>query len=228
MEVIEQEDILDIDIVKASLPSKVRHLVTPELIDRLNQLQDPNVAPLVRQGFINYSDALRETSRVKIEDYVNAVTYVTFKSMGLSNLDAYIKTFPDRVNRLYSEGKERSDICQYSSAYSSNKLVQDILQKNMIAFHVRYQDARDRAMNILMDLALYSKSDKVRCDACNNILSHTEPPKDSPLLQVNIQKNTVINDLEATLNKFAKQQVLAVEQGASVNTCIDVPIEVAE
>lgn len=209
----------------AVTPKKSRALITQEFIDNLNGLSDPETAPMIRSKFMDCTSVLEE-GKYKLEDYKKAVEYAVFKSMGMSNYDAYCHAFPDRVARLQAIGKTHKDISSYVFAYNSGALVQAVLEKNKLSDYIKWGDARDIAMRKLLDIAMYGKSEKNQRDACDSILKYTQPPEDNKnSLQINIQKNTFVNDIEASLNAFAKAQKEAVDSGkVSLSNCIEAKI----
>ena len=86
--------------VKDSVPPHMRTSISQSLVDQLNNVAtDPIVAEDIRNNFISYSAIMKE-GRFKIEEYLNAVTYVSYKIMGNTNEEAYSKTFPNRYTKL--------------------------------------------------------------------------------------------------------------------------------
>ena len=213
--VVENE--ITMDELLAVTPKKSKALITQEFIDNLNGLSDPETAPMIRSKFMDCTSVLEE-GKYKLEDYKKAVEYAVFKSMGMSNYDAYCHAFPDRVARLQAMGKTHKDISSYVFAYNSGALVQAVLERNKLSDYIKWGDARD--------IAMYGKSEKNQRDACDSILKYTQPPEDSKnSLQINIQKNTFVNDIEASLNAFAKAQKEAVDSGkVSLLDCIEAKI----
>ena len=113
--------------VQRALPDTSKFTVTQQMVDHLNMIgQDPLLLENLRDNFVSYTSVLQD-GRYKAEDYVTAVTYCTFKLMGLSNQDAYMHTFPNRHATLVAAGKTKKEISAYVAAYSKGKLVQAIL-----------------------------------------------------------------------------------------------------
>ena len=80
---------LTVAIVAQALPQTLRSTVDQAFVDKINNIvSDPLVAEQVRENFISYSKVLQD-GKFKTEDYLHAVTYVSFKLMGLSNQDDY-------------------------------------------------------------------------------------------------------------------------------------------
>ena len=167
------ENKLTIEEVKAVVPANLKYSVNQELVDKLNTVStEPELANTIRENFISWNGVLRE-GKYKMEDYLNAVKYVSYKMMEYSNVDAYAKTFPQRFATLQAKGMTSKDISAYVAAYSKGKLVTSILEQSLIPFWLLNQDARQKALNTQVELMLYSKSDRVRVMAADSVLAHT-------------------------------------------------------
>jgi hypothetical protein len=205
------------DQVVAALPAHLKTAATQELTDLVNNIaNDPVVAEQVRNNFIGYTSVLRE-GRFKTEDYVHAVTYVSYKLMGYSNQDAYFKTFPKRHQDLLSKGTSTKDISSYVAAYAKGKMVNLIMEQSLVPSWVLNQDLYQKALNVQADLMANSASDKVRCDAANSILTHLSKPKENTNLQLNIgsQDSSGMTELKDALTKLAQQQQQLIQHGAT-------------
>ena len=203
---------LTIEEVKLAVPAKLKVAVTQDLVDKLNTASnDPILAKNIQDNFITYSMVLRE-GKYKIEDYFNAIKFCTYKIMGLSNTDAYKKTFPIRHQTMLARGATEKDISSFVAAYFRNHIVQSILEKTIIPFHILNQDARQEALNVQVQLMMTAKSEMVRMKAADSVLAHTEAPTATgPLLNVNINKSSAMEDLERTITDLARIQKQAIE-----------------
>ena len=128
------------DDVRQALPIHLKNAATKELVDALNNIPlDPEVADTIRDNFISYSKVLKE-GKYKIEDYMNAIAYVTFRMMGYNNQESYARTFPQRYNALVAQNKSSKDISSYVAMYNKNQLVQKIMEQSMIPVWLMNQD----------------------------------------------------------------------------------------
>lgn len=203
---------LTIEDVKRAVPAKLKVAINQDIVDKINNVsKDPELAKSIQDNFITYSLVLRE-GKYKVEDYLNAVTFCTYKVMGMSNVDAYIKTFPTRHQMLLARGATDKDISSFVANYFRNKMVQSILEKTIIPFHILNQDARQEALNVQVQLMMTAKSEMVRMKAADSVLAHTEAPTATgPLLNVNIGKSSAMEDLERTITDLARIQKQAIE-----------------
>jgi hypothetical protein len=207
---------LTLDQVQRALPPNLKTSATPALLDLINGISsDPIFAEQVRSNFISYTSVLRD-GKYKTEDYVNAVTYVSFKLLGHSNQDAYFKTFPVRHANLVAKGTSSKDIAAYVSAYNKGKLVNAIMEQTLVPSWVLNQHMYQEALNVQADLMINSHSDKVRCDAANSILTHLAKPKEAgPLINIDMRENSGMNELKDALAKMAAQQQGLIQAGMS-------------
>lgn len=204
---------LTVEIVKKVMPGRLRGAITQELIDKINTIStDPILTDEIKKNFLGYTGILQD-GKYKTEDYLNAVVYVSYKLMGYSNIDSYIKTFPQRYQVLVSKGLPQKDIAAYVTAYNRGKLVNKILEQTLVPTWVLNQDIYQKAINTQAAL-LNSKNEKVRFMAADSILTHlAKPEKAGPLVNIEMSQNTGIEDLRETLVKLAEVQQSLIKQG---------------
>ena len=200
---------------KATLPKAVRGNVSQEVMDKINQvLADPLMGDQLRENLLSYTGVMTN-GKFKMEDYLYAVKYVSHKLMGSSNFEAYIKTFPDRYQTLLTNGTQSKDIHSYVSAYNNNKLVNLIFEQTLVPTHVLNADVFQKAINVQADLMMNAKSEKVRCDAANSLLTQLKAPEVKKVeLDIGVKEDGSIAALRATTLELARQQRLMVESGA--------------
>ena len=205
---------LTIEQFKIALPDKVKKSVNQELIDAINNtLSDPEMFEAYRDNLLSYTKVMAD-GRFKIQNYVDAVRYVSFKLMGCTNIDAYVKTFPDKYARFVAQGVEPKDIASYVTAYNKSKLVNLIFEQTLIPSYVLNQDLYQKALNVQADLMVNAKSEKVRTDAANSLLSHLKMPETTKVeLEIGVREDSSIAMLRAATIELAKQQRDALQLG---------------
>ncbi len=153
--------------------------------------------------------------RFKIENYIEAVKYVSHKLLGCSNIDAYTKTFPVKYANFVSSGVSAKDIASYVTAYNKGKLVNMIMAQTMVPSYVLNQDLYQKALNIQAELMVSAHSEKVRCDAANSLLTHLKVPETTKIeLDIGVKEDSSITLLRATTLELSRMQRLAIEAGA--------------
>lgn len=206
------------EIIQA-LPPNLKSAVTDQFVDMVNDItQDQQAAEFIRENFITYTMVLKE-GRFKTEDYLNAVAYVSYKHMGLSNKEAFFKTFPQRQVALVAKGTSEKDIAAHVAGYHKGKLVNLIMEKSLVPTWVAYQDVYHKAIAVQADLMQNAQSEKVRSDAANSILTHLAKPKEAAaVVNVDLRENSGMKELVATLSQLATQQRAAIEGGLDAKT----------
>ena len=202
--------------VASIMPAKLKGSVTQTIVDNLNNIQENTyVAETIRNNFISYTGVLNE-GRFKIDDYLHAVKYVSFKLLGNSNQDAYIKTFPQRHAQLLAQGCTPKEISSYVVAYNKGKLVNLIMEQTLVPTWVLNADIHQKAINTLADIMISAKSDRTRVMAADSLLTHLAKPKEAgPLINIDMRENSGLNELKNSLAELASRQKKAIKNGVS-------------
>ena len=205
---------LTIDQFKQALPDKVKKSVSQELIDQVNTtLSEPELFESYRDNLLSYTRVMAD-GRFKVQEYVNAVRYVSHKLMGCTNIDAYTKTFPDKYQRFVAQGVAAKDIASYVTAYNKSKLVNLIFEQTLIPSYVLNQDLYQKALNVQAELMVTANSEKVRTDAANSLLTHLKmPEKQKVELEIGVKEDSSIAALRLATLELARQQRLSMEAG---------------
>jgi hypothetical protein len=205
---------LTVQQVATALPPNLKGAATQSLVDMINNVvSDPVIAEQIRENFLSYTAVLKD-GKFKTEDYLNAVAYVSFKLMGLSNQDAYFRTFPQRHAALVAKGTSSKDISAYVSAYNKGKLVNLILEQTLVPTWVLNADVYQKAINTQADLMINAQSELVRTQAANSILTHLAKPKAAgPLINLDMRENSGMNELRNVLTELATRQRDLIQNG---------------
>lgn len=208
-------DFLTEEQFKKVLPKQYKGSVNPQMIKTINKLiKNSDLRENYRDNLLSYTSVIAD-GRYKVTDYLNAVMYVSHKLLGSSNIDAYVKTFPDRYQRLMNLGKNADDIANFVSAYNKNQLVNKIFEQTRIPSHILNQDMYQQALNTQVELMMFAKSEKVRSDAANSILVHLKPPETTKIeLDIGLKEDKTISELNKTTLELVAQQRKMIEAGA--------------
>lgn len=209
---------------KALLPKQFKGTVTQEVMDEINNaLSDPIANEAFKENLLSYTGVMRD-GKFKIGDYLKAVKYVSFKLLGSSNIDAYLKTFPDRHQEFIKNNTSAKDMSSYVAMYNKNKLVNLIFEQTIIPFHVLNSDLYQKALNVQVELMCSTDpkvSPKVRSDAANSVLTHLKPPETTKIeLDIGIKSDSMIEQLRTTMAEFSAQQLKAITLGTQSVTDI--------
>lgn len=214
------------DLLRQALPRSQRSMVTPEIVNRFNEAASGEIADTLRDNFLGYMDVLQE-GKFKLDDYLNAVKYVSYKVMGKSNRTAYSLVFPDRYTRLMADPTLCNEIDSYVTAYNKGKLVNLILAQTMVPTHVLNQDMFQKALNVQMELALTAKSEMVRSQAASSILTILKTPETAKVkIDVNVKHDNSIEALQDMMVQLAEQQKSAIAAGVPLKQITNQPLTI--
>lgn len=207
------------------MPTHLKSNITQELIDKVNAISnDPEVADHIRSNFISYTSVLKE-GRFKTEDYLHAVAYVSYKLMGYTNEESYARTFSQRYAALKAAGRSSKEISSYVSAFNKGKLVNLILEQTLIPSWVLNQDIYQEAIRVQAELMLTARSEKVRSDAANSILTHLKKPEKKEVdLNIGLQETSGMSELKEMLTVIAERSQEAIRSGVTTREIAHQPL----
>jgi len=170
-----------------------------------------------KESLITFSDVLKSNKRTNAIDYIKAVQFCSHMSIGSSQYDAYVKTFPDRVAAKSGEGTVRAS----ASIYHKTQLVQGILSMAQVPAHLIFMSERHKAIEKLVSLMNNEDAThRIQMESADKILSHIKPPEESKItLDVNVN-NDALDSLEKAIETLATNQVKSISDGK--NTAQDV------
>lgn len=197
--------------LERTLPKKVINNLTDDILHTLNNsITDPSFREIYRDNLLGFSNVIKE-GKYKLQNYIDAVRYVSFVSTGSNGSQAYAQTFPDRYQRLVTDGATQKVISSYATTFKKTQLVQKIFEQNMIPVHIFNHDVFQKAINVQASLMVGAISEKVRTDAANSLLNHLKPPEIKKIeLDVGIRQDKSLDDLReatAALVKSHKQML---------------------
>lgn len=206
---------LTLDQFREALPDKVKKSLNQDLIDQINKtLSEPEMYESYRDNLMSYTRVMAD-GKFKISNYIDAVKYVSHKLMGCTNIDAYSKTFPDKIARFTQQGVMPKDIASYVTAYNKSKLVNLIMEQTLIPMWVLNQDLYQKALNVQAELMVSANSEKVRSDAANSLLTHLKQPETQKVeLNVSAKEDGSIQALRDATMALVSQQRQALASGA--------------
>lgn len=197
-----------------ALPVKQGKTINSRVVDHINTLiTDPDARGYFRDNLLYYNTVLQE-GKYKINDYINAVMYVSFKMMNYSNIDAFARTFPDRMDRYAKEHKSMEEIHNFVSGYNRTKLVTTILQKAKTPTWILNQDVHQEAINILADIARNPKAnDMARVKAASDLMNYLTPPEETNIkLEIGIE-GTFLDNMQKAMRDLAAEQQAQIAAG---------------
>ncbi len=207
---------LDKDRFKEAMPAQLRKSVSQVLVDSINQTMsaDPVAMEAYRDNLMSYTQVMKD-GKFKVEQYVAAVKYISFKLMGDTNFEAYTKTFPDRYTKFMAQGISKKDISSYVAGYNKTKLVNLIYEQTLIPTHILNADLFQKALNTQATIMLDEDvNPRDRVAAANSLLQNLKAPETKKIeLEVNQTQNSVIDDLRSATEAMVLQQQKMMQDG---------------
>lgn len=206
--------LLDLNTLKAALPDNIRKTVTDEVLHGINAaVADPQFYEYYRNNLLSYGHVLKE-GKFTVKQYSAAVRYVSYKLMGLTNQEAWMKTFPDKYAYFAQKGTSAKDISSYVHAYHNTKLVNLVMEQSIVPVHVVGRDLFWKALNVQAELMVSATSEKVRSDAANSVLNTLRPPETKKMeLDINHKDDGTLEALRAATQALVDQQSTAIARG---------------
>ena len=187
-------------------------MITQDFLDKIvASVTNSEIAEQFKENFVTYLNVLSK-GKYKMDDYISAVKYVSYKLLGYSNIKAYAATFPDRYQRLKDEGQQQIEA--FVSMYARGKLVNQIFEQTMVPTYVLNAPLHQEALN---ELAMMIKDPDVRgmtkVKACEAILQHTKQPEVvKGELTIGIEQSDTINDLREIVENLADTHKVLLER----------------
>lgn len=207
---------LNLDDFREALPDKLKKTANQQMVDNINKtFSSPEEMEYYRGNLLGYTKVLND-GKFKLTDYLNAVKYVGFKVRGMSNIDCYSQTFPDKIIAFRNAGVSQKDVSTYVHAYNRSKLVNLIYEQAIIPLHVMNQDLAQKAVLVLADLMQSAQSEKVRSDSAIGLLNHIKPPEVKKVeLDLAVKEDGSIKAFKDALAELAQKQQAMIENGVT-------------
>lgn len=199
--------------LEKALPKGLKTRITGGLVDKLNSIsKDPELRDQFADNFLSYSGVMQD-GKYKLNSYIDAVRYVSYKLMGASNLQAYSRTFPERIKRLTDEDADSKTISSYVAAYNKTQLVSKVFEQTLIPTHIINAHIHQKAIN--KQAELMSNPDvsfKVQSDAAACLIKELRIPENTKIeLDVTISEDKAIDALRQSTMALVEQQRTMIE-----------------
>lgn len=198
------------------LPRNKKHLANENILALLRDpLDSSHISEFITDNFINYTDLLKDSTTYGLKDYINAIKFASFRMLGDTWVDCYKKTFPDRYDEHFADGKTLEALRARADGFSRTKLVQSILERGYIAPYLLNQPLFQQALNVAGKIMLDEKvSAMARVQAAKTVLEYTKAPEIQKLqMEVGIKASDDLMQLEDTMNKLADVVYTGIQNG---------------
>lgn len=216
---------IGISEIKPLVPRKIGNSLTPVLINRLNTADsDQFIQETIENIFRGYLGLLSEYN-YGMEEYIDASIFVGYKFHGFTNLDSFKRTFPKKYNSYILNGADSKEVASIAAGYSRRGVVSKLIEQSMSKMWVLNMDNFQKAIDVQVDLMQNAKSEKVRCDAANSVLTHLGKPRDTITnnhINIDLREHTGLADLKDELAELAQQQLNIINMGVSAKKIIEI------
>lgn len=197
---------LELIELRDSVPKQHRSKITQQFIDEVNQqVADPDMGELYAKNLVTYASVLQE-GRFKLQDYMNATLFVSYKMMNMSSMAAYQKVFTQKCKDMIARNVPTKDIQAYASTYNKTKLVSLIYEQTLIPDHIMYASVRHRAIAKLATL-MESQNEHISHKASDTLLRELKAPDAAKMtIDIATQDTGVISDLSKALANLSNTQ----------------------
>lgn len=206
---------ITIDEFKEAMPAHIRRNVNPELMDNINTaIADPEILAVYRENVIGLTSVMRE-GKFKIDSYLNAVKYVSYKLLGDTNSQGWAKTFPDRFNDMMKRGASGAEVGSVASRYHGSKLVILMLGQTLMPTHILNAPLYQDALNKLAHLMNFANSEKVQSDSAAKLVDALKPPEIKKVeLDIGLREDESIRALRQTTMDLVRVQKEMIRDGS--------------
>lgn len=210
-------DLITEEQFKASLPKGLNKGVPKKVLDDINDMISKGEEGAVfKENLMSHNHILKE-GKFSLEQYVNAVKYISFRLMNQSQRKAYELTFPDKVTDWLANGTDEKAISSYVHAYNNSKLVMRLYDVTLVPFHLLNQPYRQEALLVEVELMRHAHSEMVRHKAAETVLNTLAPPETTQTeLQMKVRESEETSELKNALADLAKAQKEMLEKGGSL------------
>lgn len=208
---------ISLEQFKDAMPDNLGKNASQNLVDKINDIitNDPAFAEQYAHNLFEYTNVLKN-GKYKLSNYVEAVQFVSYLSMGMTNQDAYIKTFPARYNHHLSKGLTMKEVSAYVSMFANSKLVSSIKEIAYIPVHIMYRHIFHDAVLNQVEMMKTATSEKVRSDAATSLMNYLRPPEAKKVeLDVTVKQDNTLSDLRNALSNLSQAQQQAIGQGVA-------------
>ena len=206
---------LSLDALKVNLPKKFKGNVTQDVVDEINHLvTDPDYGEEFKESVLTHTSILSGKDSWSMQQYVDAVKFYSLSAMGHSQVDAYIKVFPNRLESRVERGQGKEDMRGEAARFNGTELVNQIRNQALVPLHLVNQGTTQLAINQLTHLMMNARSDVAKVSAATTLLKELKAPETTRIeLEIGTKDSDAILDLKSSLADLASGQLQGLERG---------------
>jgi len=212
---IQQADVILSKAKRATIEDGVEKII--------NSIDDSLIAGgSFEDKVVTHLDIYNNTGQVSFESYVKVCEFVTRFYSDHNVKEAWMATFPDRVQGVLDRGGDDNNLRVTANRYFEGKLVQQVLAQSAVGLGVFYSGYSHKAIQKLYTLMESTDSTpRIQMESADKLLGHL---KDSTMdkkldLQVSVtHKTDFVGDLQDAMAQMLNKQKAAIEAGMDLKT----------
>ena len=212
---------LKLDYMVSIVGKRHKKVLTQEVVDDINTLTvDPEYGQEFQNAIVTHTSILEGKDGWSLNQYIDAVKFYSLTAASNSQVDAYVKVFPERLQARLDRGQNKDDMRGEASRFNATELVNRIRSNALVPLHLVNQGTTQLAINTLTTLMLSGRSEVARVSAATALLKELRPPEAQ---QVELQLGMSDAAIEAhakqatQLTEIAENQRRLLQAGANIN-----------
>jgi len=199
------------------VPKKFKKLLTDETVEELNKcIFEPDYGEEFKLSYLSALHILEGKETWSLNQYMNAVQFYSLTAMGVTQIDAYVRIFPDRLKARIVSGSCKADMHGEASRFNGQDLVNRIRSHALVPLHLVNQGNVQLAINVLVDIAVNGRSEIARTSAALGMLKELRPPEiQESFIQIGLSDSAQDNQNKQTsaMLEIAKNQQAMLKLG---------------
>jgi hypothetical protein len=214
---------LDLGVLQSQLSNKQKNMINEGTVQELQKLcDDPEYGEEFVDCYKDHLNILKENSKYTSNGYMSAIKFFSLVESGNSLTDAYIKVFPERLQRRLNRGQLKTDITGEASRFNGTALVNEIRKVAGIPINLIYRHLLHEAILEQAKLMTGARSEMVRQKAGETLIKELKPTEDH-VISVKVEDGTksAIQSLREAAERLAIQETQSTQAGVSLRTIIE-------
>jgi len=209
---------LTLELLQDSLGKKKGNLISQETVDELNLLAaNSDYGEEFVDAYKQYFNVLDKNGSWSTPKYMNAMKFFILIESDHSIVDAYVKTFPERLEARHERGESKKDIGGEASRYNASALVNEIRKVATIGIKLTHRfmltDALDVTHKLMNDRNV---SPAVRQKAAETLIRELKPD-DKTEISIEIKNDvSAIEELRRATEQLVLAQMESIKAGVAV------------
>jgi hypothetical protein len=217
---------LDLEVLRANLLPKQRHMITEDTVQELEKLaNDPDYGDEFLDSYKDHLNILSTNSKYTSRGYLSALKFFSLMEAGNKITNAYIKVFPERLKARIDRGQGKKDIRGEASRYNATALVNEIRKVAGMPVQLIHRNLLHEAILAQGKLMRTAKSELVRQKAGEALIKELKPLEENVIsIQVEDGAKSAIEQLRQATELLAIQESQSAKAGIPLKTIVEAKI----